>query len=172
MIYISNMIIPLMVLGVIIYGVYKKAAVYDLFIDGAKEGLDTCINIFPFLLGMIMAIEVFLNSGVLTYLLGFLSPVLDFLQVPNEIVPLSIMRPISGTSALALLNNILEVHGPDSMIGRLASVIQGSTDTTLYILTLYFGSIKIKNSRFALKAGLLADFAGVIASILLINIFF
>ena len=169
---ISNLIIPIMVLSVVIYGIYKKINIYDVFIDGAKESFEMIFTIFPYLLGMMLAINLFLHSNFLEIISNFISPILDLIGIPFDIVPMAIMRPISGNSSLAILNNIFLNYGPDSFIGRLASTIQGSTDTTFYVLTLYFGSVGIKKIRYSLLAGLLADLIGIITSIMIVKIFF
>lgn len=169
---ISSIMIPLIVLVVIIYGLIKKVDIYDTFIDGAKESFDMILNMFPCLLGMILAINIFAQSGFLEAIFNCFKPVLQLLNIPNEILPMTILRPISGSSTLALLNNIFKSNGPDSFIGRLASVIQGSTDTTFYIITLYFGSVGIKKIKYALWAGLFADLVGIIASILIVEYLF
>lgn len=169
---ISNLIIPLMVLIVIVYGLYKKDNIYDSFTDGAKESIPMILSLFPSLLGMIFGINIFLKSGFLTFILSFLKPMFEVLKVPLEIIPMAIMRPISGSSALAILNNILSNYGPDSLIGKMASCIQGSTDTTFYVLTLYFGSIGIKKIKYSLKVGLLADLVGIVTSIVVVKLLF
>lgn len=166
---ISSLIIPIMVLLVVGYGIFKKVDVYDVFIEGAKEGFSMTLTVFPYLLGMILAINLFLNSNILDALVSFLEPVLRIIGVPFDIIPMAIMRPISGSSTLAILNNIYADYGPDSFIGRLASTIQGCTDTTFYVITLYFGSIGIKKIRYSLYAGLFADLVGIIASILIVK---
>lgn len=172
MTFISNMIIPLMVLGIIIYGVCKKVNVYDEFLDGASESFGMIAKIFPCLLAMMLGINIFLKSGVLTFFLNFLEPIFNMIKVPIQVLPMMLMRPISGTSSLAILNNLFADFGPDSLIGRIGSVIQGSTDTTFYVLTLYFGSIGIKKIRYSLWAGLFADLVGIIASIITVKLFF
>jgi spore maturation protein B len=161
-----------MVLFVVIYGIYKKVNIYDVFIEGAKESFEMIFTIFPYLLGMMLAINLFLHSNILNNLSNLISPLLDLIGVPFDIVPMAIMRPISGNSSLAILNNIFLNYGPDSFIGRLASTIQGSTDTTFYVLTLYFGSVGIKKIRYALIAGLFADLIGIIASIVIVKLVF
>lgn len=158
----SNYIMPLIVLFVIVYGIIKKVPVYDTFIEGAKESFDLVLKLFPCLLAMILAINIFLKSNIID-LFKFIS------FIPNQILPMVIMRPISGTSSLAILTNIYELFGPDSTLGILASYIQGTTDTTFYILTLYFGSIGIRKIKYALWVGLLADLISIIISILFIN---
>ena len=163
---ISNLILPLIVLFVVIYAMFKKVAIYDAFNDGAKESFPMILKLFPCLLAMILAVNIFLKSNVIIDLFKFIS------FIPNEIIPMIIMRPISGTSSLAILTNIYELMGPDSMVGTLASYIQGSTDTTFYIITLYFGSIGIKKIRYALWVGLLADLLAITISLIFINIVF
>ena len=166
---ISNLIIPLMVLLVILYGLFKKVDIYDAFVDGAKDSFDMIAKIFPCILGMLLGVNILLNSGLLDYIFNLIRPVLSF---PVEVLPMIFLRPISGTTTLAILNDLLANYGPDSFIGRLASVIQGATDTTLYVLTLYFGSVGIKKIRYSLWAGLAADVAGIVSAIILVGLFF
>lgn len=166
---ISNLIIPLMVLMIILYGLFKKVDIYDAFVDGAKDSFDMIAKIFPCILGMLLGVNILLNSGLLDYIFNLLRPVLSF---PVEVLPMIFLRPISGTTTLAILNDLLANYGPDSFIGRLASVIQGATDTTLYVLTLYFGSVGIKKIRYSLWAGLAADVAGIVSAIILVGLFF
>lgn len=163
---------PLFVLFIIVHGIVKKVNVYDEFVEGAKEGVQIGISIFPYLLGMILGTNILLKSGLLDFIFKIISPILNFVKFPKEVFPLAILRPISGNASLSMLNIILSNYGPDSFIGRVASTMQGSTDTTIYILTLYFGSIGIKKIKHALKAGLIADLAGLIASIIITSIIF
>ncbi len=158
----SNYIMPLIVLFVIIYGILKKIPIYDIFIEGAKESFDLVFKLFPCLLAMILSINIFLKSNIIE-LFQFIS------FIPNQILPMIIMRPISGTSSLAILTNIYEQFGPDSTLGILASYIQGTTDTTFYIITLYFGSIGIKKIKYALWVGLLADLISISISLIALN---
>lgn len=169
---ISNLIIPIMVLGIILYAFVKNVNIYDVFVEGSKESYPMILTMFPCMLAMIFGVNIFIKSGILEYIFGFLQNILAFLKIPIEIIPMAIMRPISGSSSLAILNNILETYGPDSFIGRLASVIQGSTDTTFYVLTLYFGSIGIKKIRYSLWAGLIADIIGIASAIIVVNLMF
>jgi len=161
--HLSNFIIPLMVLIVVGYAILKKVNIYDVFIEGAKESFEMIFKLFPCLLAMILAVNIFLKSNIVSSLFGFIS------FIPNEIIPMIIMRPISGTSSLAVLTNIYSLFGPDSSLGILASFIQGSTDTTFYIITLYFGSVGIKKIKYSLWAGLFADLVSIIISILFVN---
>lgn len=169
---ISNWIIPSMVLVIVGYGILKKTNVYDDFIEGSKESFSMILNLFPSLLAMILGVNILVKSGLIENIFIFLKPLLDFFKIPLEIIPLAIMRPISGSSSLVILNNIFSTIGPDSLAGKLGSILQGSTDTTFYVLTLYFGSISIKKIRYALWAGLLGDLLGIISSIIIVKIFF
>lgn len=169
---ISNLILPLLVLVIVLYGIRKKINVYDTFTSGAKESFDITLKLFPTLLGMILGVNIFIKSGVLDLFLNLLEPIFNIIKIPIQIMPIAIMRPISGSSGLAILNNIFETYGPDNIISRISSIIQGSNDTTLYIITLYFGSIGIKKIKYALKVGLLADLIGVFVAILLTKILF
>lgn len=169
---VSSLIIPLMVLGTVLYGILKKVNVYDVFVEGAKESFDMVLSLFPTLLAMILGINIFLKSNLLSTLINFIKPILEFIKIPYQILPMALIRPISGSSSLAFLNNIFQDFGPDSFLGRLGSVIQGSTDTTFYIITLYFGCIGIKKIRYALWAGLFADLIGIISSILIVKFLF
>ena len=166
---INNLIIPLMILIVIIYGLKKKINVYDSFIEGAKESFGMIIDMFPYLLGMILGINIFTSSNFLNYFLSIFKSIFEVINVPIDIVPLGIMRSISGNSSLALLNKIFVDYGPDSFIGKLGSIVQGSTDTTLYVITLYFGSIGIKKIKYSLWAGLFADLVSIVISIMFVN---
>ncbi len=130
------------------------------------------LNLFPTFIAMILAVNLFINSGFLPFILEYLKPVFDFLKIPVEILPLAIIRPISGSASLAYLNNIYSTHGPDSFLGLLGSVMQGSTDTTFYVVSLYFGSIGIKKIRYSLFAGLFADLIGIVSSIIVVNLLF
>ena len=172
MILISNLMIPLMVLIIVIYGMYKKIDIYDSFLNGASESFSMIVKIFPCFLAMILGINIFLKSGVLNIFLDLVKPILKCLNLPVSILPMALMRPISGSSTLAILNNIFTLYGPDSFVGRLGSVIQGSTDTTFYVITLYFGSVGIKKIRYALWAGLFADLVGIIMSLVIVNLIF
>jgi spore maturation protein B len=169
---ISTIILPIMVLIIVIYAIYKKVNVYDTFIIGAKDGIEISVSIFPYLLAMIVAVNILLKSKIIEDLFHVLKPLFLFVKIPVEIVPMAIMRPISGSSSLVIMNDIFIKYGVDSFLGRLASTIQGSTDTTIYILTLYFGFIGIKKIRYAMWVGLFADFIGVITSIIIVRFIF
>ena len=168
----SSLFIPILVLVIIIYAVYKKINVYDSFVSGAKEGFPMVKSMFFSLLAMIFGVNIFLKSGVVNYFFDFLKPLLVLLHIPSQVLPIAIMRPLSGSFGLALLNDMYKVYGPDSFISVLASVIQGSSDTTIYVITLYFGTIGIKKIRYALWAGLLTDLFMVILALTIVPLFF
>ncbi|HHX93795.1 MAG TPA: spore maturation protein [Tenericutes bacterium] len=169
---ISSLIIPTIVLLVIFYGYFKKIDIFDIFIEGVKEGFQITKGIFSNILAMVFAINIFLKSNFINVLNFFLKPLFNILKVPLEIIPLVILKPLSGSSSLAILNNIFSSYSPDSFLGRLASVVYGATDTTLYIITLYFSVIGIKKIKYALWVGLLADFVGIVASIIIVSSIF
>lgn len=165
MIYISKIIIPLITVIIIGYGIYRKVDIYNAFLDGVSEGLEMALSIFPSMFAMVIAVSILVKSGL----------IIDFVRLfkiklfPMEILPIAILRPISGSSSLMLLSDLLKTYGPDSMIGKMASVIAGSTDTTIYIIGLYFASVKIRKIRYALVVGLLADLACIIISLIIVK---
>ena len=165
-------IIPGIVFLIVFYGFYKKIDVYEAFISGVKEGLSMALKIFPTMFAMVISIDVLIKSNALNTLITLIEPICLRLSVPKEILPLAFIRPISGSSSLVLMIDLLKTYGPDSFIGRVASLIQGSTDTTIYIIGLYFSSIGIKKIKYSLIVGLLADLFAIILSILVVSYFF
>lgn len=162
---LSTWAIPVMVAFIPLYAYYKKVPVYESFVDGAKEGFSTAISIIPHLVGMMVAIGIFRASGAMDGLVGLVRPWFEAMGVPGEVLPLGVLRPITGAGSLAFTTDLIEQFGPDSLIGRIASTIQGSTDTTLYVLTVYFGAVGVRKIKYALKVGLIADVVGFIAAI-------
>jgi spore maturation protein B len=169
---ISLWLMPVIIGFILIYGTLKKVPTYETFVEGGKEGITISFSIIPYLVGMLVAISIFRASGALDFLMNIMKPALDILNIPAEIVPLAFIRPISGTAALGLTSDIIATYGPDSFIGMLAATMQGSTDTTLYVLTVYFGAVGIKKMGDALKVGLLADLVGIVASIVIVTLMF
>ena len=168
----SNYLIPLLILVIIIYGFAKHVNIYDEFLNGAKEGLIMVFNLIPPILAMVFAIDILLKSGIVDWIVEIIAPVLRIFKIPSSIIPMALLRPVSGNASLAIMNNIFKLYGPDSIEGRLASTIQGCTDTTIYVLALYFGSIKVTKTKYALKVGLFADLVGIVAAIIIVYIFF
>lgn len=167
-----HFIIPGIVFLIVFYGFYKKIDVYEAFISGVKEGLLMALKIFPTMFAMVISIDVLIKSNALNALITLIEPICFRLSIPKEILPLAFIRPISGSSSLVLMSDLLKTYGPDSFIGRVASLIQGSTDTTIYIIGLYFSSIGIKKIKYSLIVGLLADLFAIILSILVVSYFF
>ena len=171
----GNMILLLLVVLIIIGGMLKKINVFDAFIDGAKGGFDVILKIIPYLVGMLVAIRVFRDSGALGYMVDGLSWLIGLTGVDTAFtpaLPVAIMKPFSGSGARGLMLDVMKSNGPDSFVGKLASTFQGSADTTFYIIALYFGSVGIKKVRYAIWAGVLADLIGVVAAILIGYVFF
>lgn len=168
----SSWILPIFILYILLVAVKKRLPAYELFVEGGKEGITMAFSILPFLLGMFVAITILRSSGALDAFIELISPLLIVFGIPPEIVPLGIIRPISGTAALGLTAELTQTYGPDSFIGRLAATMQGSTDTTLYVLTVYFGAVSVTRMRYALKVGLLTDLVGIAASIIITNMIF
>ena len=169
---ISLFVMPVMVGGILVFGLIKKVNLYDCFIDGAKNGLETSIRILAPLVALLVAVGMLRASGALDFILNMLSPVTNLLHIPKEVMPLALMRPISGSAALAIVTDNLSIYGPDSMVGRITSVMMGSTETTFYTLAVYFGCVSIKNSRHTVKAALFADLTGILCSVFFCSIFF
>ncbi len=165
-------IVPLLLSGVLIYGLVRKIDVFDTFMEGAKEGLHTSVKILPALVALMIAISVFRASGALDILTYAISPVTDFLRIPKEVLPLALLRPVSGSGALAMLESILAQHGPDSLVGRIASVLQGSTETTFYTIAVYYGAVGVKHTRHTVFASLAADFTTLAMSCVSVKLFF
>lgn len=168
----SNITVPLIFIVILIIGTSKGVNVYDVFVEGAKQGLNTTVGIIPNLVGLIVAVGVFRESGAMDVLTYMFTPLCYILGIPKEVLPLVILRPISGSASLALVADIMKNHGADSYIGRLASTIMGSTETIFYTLTVYYGSIGIKNIKHTLICALLADAVGVLAAVWICKVIF
>ncbi len=170
---VSRYIIPLLLVGIPFYGlIIKKVKVYETFVVGAKDGFTIAIRIIPYLVAILVAIGMFRASGALDLLLNFLSPVLTFIGFPPENLPLALMRPLSGSGSLGLLTDLINQHGPDSLIAKIGATMFGSTETTFYVLAVYFGSVGIRKTRHALAAGLFADAVGVFSAVYICRFFF
>lgn len=166
--YFSNLAMPAMIIIIILYGVIERQKVFDIFLEGAKEGIKVVLNIFPTLVGLFMAIGALRSSGIIDLIVNFLTPVLNLVNFPTEILPLAIIRPISGSSSIAVATDIMSKFGVDSNIGLIASVIMGSTETTVYTIAVYTSSVGIKKTRFVLWAALIADFVGIVTSVIIL----
>lgn len=167
---VSIWVVPLLITFIPLYGLLKGIKVYETFTEGATEGLKTIFKIFPYLLAMMIAINIFRVSGAMEISIDLLKPL--FKDIPETVIPLLLLRPLSGSGSLSYISNILKEFGPDSFIGKLASTIQGSTETTFYIIAIYFGAVGIKKYRYAITVGLLADIAGFFAAVFICNFLF
>lgn len=165
--YISASAIPIIILIIIIYGLFEKNKVYDSFLDGAKEGLEIVLKMFPTLIGIFIAVGALRSSGVIDLIVKIISPITNLIKIPSEIMPLALLRPISGSASMAVAVDIMQKYGTDTMIGLITSTIMGSTETTFYTIALYTSCVGIKKTRFILVAALLADIAGMITSVVI-----
>lgn len=169
---LSTFAIPALILFVVAYGAIKKIKIYEAFVEGAKEGFNIGVRIIPFLVAMLVAIGIFRAGGAMDILTTLLSPITSLIGMPAETVPMAFMRPLSGSGALGVMSEIIKTHGPDSLIGRMVSVMMGSGETTFYVLAVYFGSVSVSKTRHAVPAGIIADIAGILASVWLVNLIF
>ena len=170
---LSRYIIPVLLVGIPFYGLaVKKVKVYESFVEGAKDGFTIAVRIIPYLVAILVAIGMFRASGALDILLTLLSPILNAVGFPPENLPLALMRPLSGSGSLGLLTDLIKQHGPDSLISKIGATMFGSTETTFYVLAVYFGSVGIRRSRHALAAGLIADFVGIISAVYICRLLF
>lgn len=165
-------LVPLFILIVLLSGWLRRVPVFEQFAEGAKESLGMVARLFPFLLAMLVAISILRASGAMDAFVRLLGPLLSRLHWPPETLPLALLRPLSGSGAMAVTADLLRRYGPDSLIGLIASTMQGSTDTTLFIITVYFGSVGVKQIRHALAAGLIADLVAMLAAVYLCNLIF
>lgn len=167
--YLSTIVLPIIILIIISFGISEKINVYDTFLKGVKEGIKTVIKLYPTLLGIFIAVGLLRASGILDFIINIIYPIISFLNIPTEIMPLAILRPISGSASMAVATDIMNNYGVDSKIGLMVSVIMGSTETTLYTIAVYTSSVKIKNTRNILVASLIADAVGILISVIICN---
>lgn len=160
----SGIIIPVFVMGIILYGICKKVDIFSVFVSGAKESLIVGFDILPSLVALMLGVEMFKASGAMSAIVSLLSPLTSFIGLPGECIPLALMRPISGSGAMSILQGIFETNSPDSFVGRVASVLLGSTETTFYTIAVYFGATKIKKTRHALPSALAGDITAMLLS--------
>lgn len=165
--YLSSVAMPMIILIIIVYGLVEKNKVFDTFLDGAKEGIEIVLKIFPTLIGLFLAIGALRSSGILDLIISSMEPILKILNIPSQIMPLALLRPISGSASVAVATDIMKQFGVDSNIGLIISTIMGSTETTLYTIAVYTSAVGIKKTRFVLYAALAADIAGMIASVVI-----
>ncbi|MAT58861.1 MAG: nucleoside recognition protein [Ignavibacteriae bacterium] len=169
---VSILAIPMLIFVFIGYGALKKVKIYEVFVEGAKEGFNVAVRIIPYLVAMLVAIGIFRAGGAMEWLIAALTPLTNVIGMPAEALPMALMRPLSGSGSLGIMAEIMAVYGPDSFIGILTSTFFGSTETTFYVLAVYFGSVNIRNTRHALAAGLLADISGILGAVFIVRLLF
>lgn len=162
---LSNTLFLSFVAGIPLYAACKRVKIYDEFIEGAKDGLQVTIKILPHLIGMLVGIGMFRAAGGFIWLGNVMSPLLSWLGIPRELLPLAVMRPFSGGASNGLLVEMINTHGADSLLAKMGATLMGSTETTFFVLAIYFGAISIKRTRYAVPTGLIADVVGVIAAV-------
>ncbi len=169
---IAVLAIPLLIIGFVIYGAVKKVKLYEVFVEGAKEGFTIAVRIIPYLVAMLVAIGIFRASGGMDLLAKAVAPITNLIGMPAEVLPMALMRPLSGSASIGIMAELMSHYGPDSFIGVLSSTILGSTETTFYVLALYFGAINIRRTRHAVIAGVSADIAGILAAVFIVRLIF
>lgn len=168
---ISMLAVPIMIVGIVAFGLCKKINVYDSFVEGAKSGAENMLQIIAPLVGLMVGISMIRASGTMDLLARLLKPVTDGIGMPADVLPLALLRPVSGSGSIAIVNDIFRRLGPDSAAGEIASVMMGSTETTFYTVAVYFGAVGIKNLRHTLKSSLLADAAGMLLAVFAARMF-
>ncbi len=169
---LSKWAIPFLLLVIPLYGFIKKVKVYEVFIEGAKDGFQVAVKIIPFLVAILAVIGMFRASGAMHYFVLALTPLTDLIGMPAEVLPAALMRPLSGSGSLGIITELMQTHGPDSFIGRMASTIYGCSETTFYVVAVYFGAVQIKNTRGAIPVGLIADAAGILGTVFICRVLF
>ncbi len=164
---VSRFAVPVMMLGIVAFGLSKRINVYDSFVSGAKSGMESMFQIVAPLVGLLVAISMFRASGALELLAKLLLPLTGALKIPSDVLPLALLRPVSGSGSIAIVNDIFKNFGPDSIEGKIASVMMGSTETTFYTVAVYFGAVGIKKVRHTVKAALAADFTGMVMAVMI-----
>lgn len=164
--YIIKSIIPIIIGAVILHGMFKGVKVYECFVEGAKDGISICIKIFPYLLAMLVAVSVFRESKAMDYFIKLAGPIVGLVGLPPELIPLAMVKPLSGSGAMGIFAEILKTYGADSYIGLVASIMMGSTETIFYTITVYFGSVNIKKVRHTIFAAVFADITAIIMAVI------
>lgn len=165
-------VMPAFACIIVVFGLIKRVPVFDIFLKGAKEGIQILYNIAPTIIGLVFAVDLLRSSGAIDAICNFIEPAADFLGFPKEIVPMVLLRPVSGSGSTALLTSLYEQCGPDSFAGRVASVLAGSSETTFYAIAMYFGCIKVKKIRHTLFAAIIADITAAVMSVLTVRLYF
>jgi spore maturation protein B len=169
---ISVFVLPLLIVAFPIYGLYKKVAVYEEFVEGAKEGFQIAINIIPYLVAILFAIGMFRASGAMDFMIEGLRPILGFIGVPPEVLPMMIVRPLTGSGSAAIVLDMINQFGEDSILVKIAATMFGSTETTFYVIAVYFGAVGVRKTRHAVPAGLTADIAAMFLAVYVVKLLF
>lgn len=162
---LSVFVLPLLLVGFPLYGLYKRVPVYESFVGGAREGFDVAVRIIPYLVAILFAIAMFRASGAMDAFVGVLGPVTSLIGIPGEVLPMAILRPLTGSGSAALVADMIQQYGEDSILVKMAATMYGSSETTFYVLAVYFGAVSVTKTRHAVPVGLLADMAGFIISV-------
>jgi spore maturation protein B len=169
---LSAFVLPLLIVSFPLYGLIKGVRVYEVFVEGAKEGFDVAVTIIPYLVAILFAIGMFRASGAMEFLTTLLDPVLSLIGVPSEVLPMAIIRPLTGSGSAGVVLDMINQYGEDSIYVKIAATMFGSTETTFYVIAVYFGAVNIRNTRHAVPAGLTADLVGVLASVYVVQLLF
>jgi len=169
---LSYFVIPLMLVGFPLYGLYKRVPVYEAFVEGAREGFTVAVRIIPYLVAILFAIGMFRASGAMEFMTGALRPVLALVGFPAEVLPMAIIRPLSGSGSAGVVAEMIQVYGEDSILVKMAAVMFGSTETTFYVVAVYFGAVNIRRTRHAVPAGLTADLAAMLFAVWSVRLLF
>ena len=170
--YASAFVLPCIIVGFPLYGMLKKVPVYEVFVEGAKEGFSVAVMIIPYLVAILFAIAMFRASGALDFLMQGLRPVLALVHVPAEVIPMALVRPLTGSGSAAIVLDMIGQYGEDSILVKMAATMFGSTETTFYVIAVYFGAVNIRKTRHALPAGLIADFFAMFAAVYVVLLLF
>jgi len=169
---VSYLAVPLVIVVFLCWGLFRRVKVYEVFVEGAKEGFTIAVRIIPYLVAMLVAIGIFRASGAMDLLASALAPVTSLIGMPPEALSMALMRPLSGSGSLGVMTELMKAHGPDSLIGVMVSTMYGSSETTFYVLAVYFGAVGIRNLRHAVFAGVIADIAGMLTAVWIVNLMF
>lgn len=169
---LSVFVLPAIIVGFPLYGLLKKVPVYEEFVEGAREGFNVAVKIIPYLIAILFAIGMFRASGALDFLIGGLRPVLAWVGFPPELIPMAIVRPLTGSGSAGIVAEMIQQYGEDSLLVKMAATMFGSTETTFYVIAVYFGAVQVKKTRHAIPAGLTADFAAMLIAVWVVRLLF
>jgi len=170
--HIGNVILPLLVASIVAWGMWQRVAVYEVFVEGAKEGFEIGVRIIPYLVAILFAIALFRASGAMEFIFSLIGPIFEWFGFPRELLPMAITRPMTGSGSLGVLADMVNTYGEDALVVKMAATLFGSTETTLYVLAVYFGAVSVRRTRYAIQVGLLADATGAIAAVIFCNLLF